>query len=197
MPQVQKAAVREAILHAANERFKSEGFNDTSMTQIAVSAGISTANIYRYFGSKLEIFIVIYEPWLDKRLGQLHSDLKVMPHVRQRLELILYTFWRDIPKEDNNFANNFMQALSSASSAEGYTRGPFIRTRKRVAAMLLIGKRPTLANRRKTRTIAHLLLMAFDGFVMNFRLNGAPKELDAMVTLTARMLERSLNTESG
>jgi hypothetical protein len=37
--------------------------------------------------------------------------------------------------------------------------------------------------------------MAFDGFVMNYRLNGSPAELDEIVALMAGMLQRSVSAE--
>jgi hypothetical protein len=141
------------------------------------------------------MFMVIYEPWLEERLERLRLEVEAIPNMRQRLERILYAFWRDMPKEDNNFTNNFMQALSSADLAEGYTREPFMHTMKSVARMLLPRERATPAQRRKARAIAHLLLMAFDGFVMNYRLNGSPAELDEIVALMAGMLQRSVSAE--
>ncbi len=47
--------VREQILAAAFERFVRFGYNKTTMAEIAGDCGMSAANIYRYFDSKLDI----------------------------------------------------------------------------------------------------------------------------------------------
>ena len=45
----------EIILEAAIQRFSEYGYNKTTMAEIAEDAGMSTANIYRYFKNKEEI----------------------------------------------------------------------------------------------------------------------------------------------
>ncbi|PHS72903.1 MAG: hypothetical protein COB22_03175 [Cycloclasticus sp.] len=47
--------LKEKILDAADKRFKAVGFKKTAMAEIAVDLGMSTANLYRYFPSKLNI----------------------------------------------------------------------------------------------------------------------------------------------
>lgn len=47
--------VREEILNAAENRFRTYGFGKTTMAEIASDIGMSTANLYRYFENKLEI----------------------------------------------------------------------------------------------------------------------------------------------
>lgn len=47
-----KEEVREKIMRAGSKLFKTKGFDNTSMKDIAQSAEISTGNIYRYFLTK-------------------------------------------------------------------------------------------------------------------------------------------------
>ncbi|ORU94293.1 MAG: hypothetical protein A6F70_08180 [Cycloclasticus sp. symbiont of Bathymodiolus heckerae] len=47
--------LKEKILDAADKRFKTQGFKKTAMAEIAGDLGMSTANLYRYFPSKLDI----------------------------------------------------------------------------------------------------------------------------------------------
>jgi len=51
MAQTKKDGVREAILQAAFAQFSKVGYSETSIPSIAAAAGISTANVYRYFPS--------------------------------------------------------------------------------------------------------------------------------------------------
>jgi len=43
------------ILDAAEQRFRTYGYNKTTMAEIATDVSMSTANLYRYFKNKLEI----------------------------------------------------------------------------------------------------------------------------------------------
>ena len=113
MSQVKKSEVKAAILASAHRLFGRNGYNDTSIARIAADAGISTANVYVYFRSKIEILYAIYDPWMRARLSRLERELARISDPRRRLKKLFRTLWRDIPAEDNGFANNIMQALSS------------------------------------------------------------------------------------
>jgi len=60
---------RRAILEAAAELFREQGLDATSLNAIAARAGISKANVYRYFESREEIFLHLllgdYEEWVS------------------------------------------------------------------------------------------------------------------------------------
>lgn len=50
------AATRQAILDAAKLRFRSEGYDEVGMRDVARDAGCDPALVSRYFGSKEELF---------------------------------------------------------------------------------------------------------------------------------------------
>jgi AcrR family transcriptional regulator len=193
MPQVQKIAIRDAILDSAYEMFRENGYNETTMSQIAVAAGVSAANIYRYFSSKLEVFMAIYTPWLEERLDRLQAGLRDIHEPRARIERVLYALWQDLAEQNNNFANNFMQALSSVRLDEGYTKDLFLNTLEKVAGMIVPLEGMRLKDREDARDITHILLMAFDGFVMNYRLNGRPERLDRIIGIMADLVTARLS----
>ena len=60
MAQIQKEEVRERLLAGAEETFAREGYASATMAQIARAAGVSTGNIYRYFGGKEELFRTVF-----------------------------------------------------------------------------------------------------------------------------------------
>lgn len=49
---LQAAQTRDAVVHAAMERFSSTGWAGTTLTDIAAQAGVSVETIYKGFGSK-------------------------------------------------------------------------------------------------------------------------------------------------
>jgi len=60
---------RLAIAHAASELIFQNGYNETSMSQIARKMGIGKSTIYDYFSSKDEIILLL----LDEPLGEVRS----------------------------------------------------------------------------------------------------------------------------
>lgn len=185
MVQRKKSDVRDAILAAAFRLFSTQGYSATSLPQIAREAGISTANVYVYFSSKLDVLFTLYAPWLEERLERLERSLARIRDPQARLQRLLLALWRDLPRESNGFANNVMQAVSTSGADGDYS--PQLREffQSRVAAWVAgcLG----MAEREAT-LIASVLLMAFDGFAMNVRLvHGAACDA-RMAELVARRL---------
>ena len=58
---VKSEARRQAIIDVAKEAFCRQGFEATSMSEIASRVGGSKATLYNYFRSKEEIFIAVME----------------------------------------------------------------------------------------------------------------------------------------
>jgi AcrR family transcriptional regulator len=188
MAQVKKEAVRDAILDAAGRLFTARGYSDTSLAQIAEAAGVSTSNIYVYFASKLEILFAIYDPWLRERLTALAAELEGIDGAEARLRRIFEVIWRELPAEHNGFANNLMQALSTATPDQGYSRELLLWSEDQVARMIGGSLPPGRLPPAELEYLSHLAFMAFDGFVMNHKLNGPSRRVDRIVALTLRLL---------
>ena len=56
---------RGEVLDIASETFLSKGFDGTSINVMAREAGISKESIYRYFGSKEDLFLAVVERELE------------------------------------------------------------------------------------------------------------------------------------
>lgn len=56
-----RAQTRQTILGAAEQLFLANGYNGTSMRQIARHAGVALGGIYNYFSSKEELFFALLE----------------------------------------------------------------------------------------------------------------------------------------
>ena len=188
MVQVKKEEVRSAILDAAYALFQEKGYTETSVSEIGRVAGVSPSNLYVYFGSKLDILFAIYDPWLKARLLALESELLNIRESEEQLRTIFRTLWRDIPAEDNGFANNMMQALSTGSVEEGYSRDLLLWAEDRVSAMIRGCLPPERAAVAERSLLAHVVFMAFDGFAMNHKLRGPSKRIDDIIDLTVDLV---------
>ena len=60
-----KDSVRKNIYSAAIEEFKTFGYQDASIRNIATNAGISLGNIYRYYKNKEDLYISVIQPLVD------------------------------------------------------------------------------------------------------------------------------------
>lgn len=191
MAQVKKEEVREAILAAAFRLFRKQGYIDTTVNEIATAAGTSRANIYVYFRSKFVLFYAVFEPWLQQRLAALERELAVIAAPGARLRRILTALWRDIPGEANGFANNLMQALSTASAEDRYSPSLLRAVEARVAGMIAGCLPPARRARVDSQALAHLAFMAFDGFAMHAHLKTREVCGDAIIdTMCAMLLDK-------
>ncbi len=186
MAQTKKDEVRRAILDAAYAVFEKHGYTKTNVSQIAKMAGVSPANVYVYFLSKLDILFAVYDPWLSKQFDMLEHAVGRISDPAQQLNKILTTLWRDIPSANNGFANNMMQALSTTTASEGYR--PTLRLAMEARLTKLLEQ--CLPNIEHTRLsdLANILFMAFDGYILNFHLIDGPPCSSRQVKLFADML---------
>jgi AcrR family transcriptional regulator len=189
MAQVKKIEVRDAILESAFDLFARQGYARTTLAQIAAGARVTPSNIYVYFASKLDLLFEVYRPWLMERLDALEARLADIADPKERLRALLYAVWRDLPQDDNGFANNLMQAVSNLDPSDRYSRDLLDSCERRVSTMLrtcLPPERQALADDRNI--LAHILFMAQDGLVISFKLNGPVRRMDAMVDAMCALL---------
>jgi AcrR family transcriptional regulator len=169
--QVKKPEVRRAILDAAAGLFAERGYHGTTMQAVASGAGVSVANVYVYFASKLDLLFAIYDPWMRARLVRLEAELAALRAPRARIRHLLHTIWRAIPEEENGFVVNIMQALSTATPAEGWRPTLVGWMEARVAGMIVDALPEARRAAVDAPALAHLAIMALDGFAIQRRLD--------------------------
>ena len=193
MAQVKKPEVRNAILSAADGLFSERGYHNTTLAQIAAQANVSTANLYVYFQSKLDILYSIYDPWLRQRVSQLEAEVKRLRTPQQRVFKLLHALWCEIPSDKNGFANNFIQAITTSDPKEGYRPELLKWFEGRLAAMLGDSLPPERRALIAQARFTHLLAMAFDGFVIGNHLAPDLECDEKTITLMASLLIGSLD----
>lgn len=188
MGQVKKPEVRDAILRTALRLFSRKGYARTTLEEIARGAGVSPANVYVYFRSKLEILYAIYDPWMRQRLEHLESRMSAVSDPRKKLELLLITLWRDMPAEKNGFVNNIMQAISSATPRDRYKPALLQWMEEHLERMLRGALPPARARQLSKARLAHLLVMAFNGYIIYHHINPKAPLDDATLGVVCDML---------
>jgi len=181
MVQVKKAEVRDSIVDAAFRLFQMKGYVGTSITDIGQAAGVAPSGIYVYFNSKLELFYAVYHPWLKERLLRLERELAGLSGYRAKVRRIVEVIWLDIPNEANFFANNLMQAVSTATKNDFYSGELLEWCEQRVASMLRSAAPRSRQARRDYAQLAHILFMAFNGFVVRSYLGVRAEKMTATI----------------
>ena len=138
----------------------------TSTSEIGQRAGVAPSAIYTYFESKLDLFYQVYSPWLKTRLDRLGQDLESIDGHRAKVRHVVETIWREIPNEQNFFANNLMQAVSTATPADHYSGNLLEWCEQHVAGMLKSAEPRPLHSSAHYSSLAHVLFMSFNGFVV-------------------------------
>lgn len=181
MAQVKKTEVRDSILAAAADLFAEHGYARATVSQIAKAAGTAPSNVYVYFKSKLEIVFAIYDPWLKEHLDALEQEVATLPTPDARIFRIVEKLWRDIPSDRNGFANNLIQAISQATPEDCYDPALLRWTEQKIAGLLSGALPPQRAAEIDALRFAHILMMAFDGFAVNYAISRAIHCDDTMI----------------
>jgi AcrR family transcriptional regulator len=188
MAQVKKPQARTAILDAALRLFRRQSYHATTLAQIAREAGMSSANLYVYFNSKLDILYAVYEPWMHARLDLLQEKVKRIDAPLERLRFVLRTLWKEIPAEESGFVNNIMQALSTAAPGERYKPALLNWMEDRISTMIREALPPARRAVIDEARLAHLMVMALDGYSIHNHINPRGVADDATIEAMAQLL---------
>ncbi|MEO1268692.1 MAG: TetR/AcrR family transcriptional regulator, partial [Myxococcota bacterium] len=74
----QKAKREQEILDAAAELFLRESYSDITLVKIAQVAGFTRSNVYRYFATKEDIFLQLYQDDLEAFFTHLAQELNAL-----------------------------------------------------------------------------------------------------------------------
>lgn len=187
MPQVKKPEIRDAILAAGFELFSRKGYIETTVADIARAADVTESSLYVYFDSKLLLLYAIYAPWFELRMRELKRSVESFRSPRARLRRIFLGIWEDIPDADHNFASALIAALAVAP-AQTPKPANLLKTVEYCLTDLILESLPL--HRRhiaQNGLLAHVLWMAFDGFVINKRI-GDVRSVEAIADLITNLL---------
>ena len=170
MVQVKKKEIRQAIVDSAFDLFSERGYHRTTLQDIAEFAGVGVSSLYSYFPSKLHLLYAVFEPWYKDEFTELEKRVMRLKSPRDRLRAVLLGLWRDIPIANIGLTNSHMEALSSADPKERKPV-PLLKWGEERLTKLLSEALAVDGRRVDHDALSTLFLMAYDGFVINRRLN--------------------------
>jgi AcrR family transcriptional regulator len=77
-----KARTREAIISAAIDLFERQGYDETTVEEIAAAADVSPRTFFRYFDSKLDVI------FFDKEEGEIYAAFGARPAHESVIEAV-------------------------------------------------------------------------------------------------------------
>jgi len=166
--QVKKKQVRQAILDSAYDLFSERGYHATTLQEISDLAGVGVSSLYSYFPSKIHLLYAVVEPWYKDAFERLEVRVAKQKVPRDKLRTILLGVWRDMPMDNVGLANSLMEALASADPKQKKPAPLLKWTEDKLMGML---KTALPDNAIDYAVLPNLFMMAYDGFVINRRLN--------------------------
>lgn len=115
-PQKRTIETRQNILAAAEKLFNKNGFDDTSMDQVANKAGVVKGTIFSHFGDKTSLLIAIKINFLTDLLANQNQSLSqnINSPIAEQL-MALYRPWLHIFRDNPDFAHLFLVQSSLKS----------------------------------------------------------------------------------
>ena len=168
MVQVKKKQVRQAIVDSAYDLFSERGYHSTTLQDVAELSGVGVSSLYSYFPSKLHLLYAVFEPWHKGEYDELEKRILRLKSPRDRLFALLLGLWRDIPIANIGLTNSLMEALASADPAQEKPVPLLKWSEERLARMIKAALPEVQVDHDALST---LFIMAYDGFVINRRLN--------------------------
>ncbi|MBV8835512.1 MAG: TetR/AcrR family transcriptional regulator [Alphaproteobacteria bacterium] len=186
MVQVKKKHIQQALLDSAYELFSERGYHQTTLQDIADRAGTGVSSLYSYFPSKLHLLYGVIEPWHRDAFLRLEKRVKGLRTPRAKLRAILLGVWRDMPMENVELANSLMAALASADPAQQKPR-PLLRWVEDKLNDMLAEIMREAGRDIDYAVLPNLIMMAYDGYVMNRRLNDL-RDIDRLADAMCDMM---------
>jgi AcrR family transcriptional regulator len=186
MVQVKKKHIQQALLDSAYDLFSERGYHQTTLQEIADRAGTGVSSLYSYFPSKLHLLYGVIEPWHRESFTRLEKRVKALKSPHAKLRAILVGVWRDMPMENVQLANSLMEALATADPAQKKPV-PLLKWVEDKLAVMLADIMREAKRDIDYAVLPNLIMMAYDGFVMNRRLNDL-RDIDRLADALCDMM---------
>ena len=142
-PSTKAARTRGALLAAAFDLFGRQGYEQTTVAQIAGAVGVTEMTFYRHFGSKDQLLIDDpYDPLIAQAIGEQPTELPPLARAVRGIRLA----WRRLPIGDGEPVRERVAIAAATPSLLPALRASTAATETAIAQQLVAdGADPTAA----------------------------------------------------
>ncbi|HEY7815644.1 MAG TPA: helix-turn-helix domain-containing protein [Nakamurella sp.] len=127
---------RARLLAAALDLFARQGYEATTVAQIAAAAGVTEMTFYRHFGSKDQLVLDDpYDPLIASAIGQQPTDLPLL----RRAVRGIRTAWRSVPITEEGPVRERVAIAAATPALAAAVRGGTAATEAAITAELVAG----------------------------------------------------------
>jgi AcrR family transcriptional regulator len=128
---------------AAFELFSRQGYEQTTVAQIAAAAGVTEMTFYRHFGSKAQLLVDDpYDPLIAKAIGEQPVELPPLIRTVRGIRLA----WRRLPITDEKPVRERVAIIAASPSLLPALRASTAESEKAISEQLVAdGTHPTEA----------------------------------------------------
>ncbi|POX58245.1 TetR family transcriptional regulator [Streptomyces sp. Ru62] len=135
-PRTESAGTRDRILAAAREEFSARGYEKTSVRGIAKAAGVDSALVHHYFGTKEQVFEAAIEVAFAPALNAPGAVAEGPPDaVGERLTRFIFGIWEN-PTTRTPLLAIVRSAVNNDTAAAVFRRLVATQLLRRIAAQL-------------------------------------------------------------
>jgi AcrR family transcriptional regulator len=84
----QRVQRKQQIVQAAADVFAAFGYHSTKIQDVAVTAGIGKSTIYEYFSTKEELFLAVYDEWMESYMELIKRSVDQAPDALSKVEAV-------------------------------------------------------------------------------------------------------------
>lgn len=179
MPTTKTARTRQRLLAAALELFAEQGFEDTTVTQIAARAGVSDMTFFRYFPTKQSVLVDDpYDELIGTAVAQQPRDLPPLTRAVRGIR----SAWHSLPPPESAEVRDRMRIVAVSPSLRSSMRRNSEETERVIAEAL------TDADAIAARVAAAAAVAALNAALLEWSL-GDDGDLGPLIDLALDVLE--------
>lgn len=193
--QARGVVTRRKVLAAAEERFSRQGYDSTSMAEVAAKAGVGVGTLYHHFPDKRALLFALMEDWgareLDQKRAREDFEDYLGPHARAAFRRNLDAEYDELERR-GSFYRVLLELSTRDLEITARINEMQARSIEQLQALLELGQeRGVMRKEADMKSAAFLIRHALDmvaTHVLERRTDHPPREqlLDALTDMIAR-----------
>lgn len=117
-PRERRARRRAEVVDAASGIFATRGYHATCMDEICECAGISKPVLYKYFSSKLDLYLAVLQKHIDELVASVRQALRSSVDNKSRVHAAVGAYFDFVDHETQVYRLVFESDLTSEPSVQ-------------------------------------------------------------------------------